>query len=131
MRVLMFGLVAVFLDGCGPTQPPPSTRTTGAVVRGTATDIPVYDEQLAGPPIDRSQLGPAFQEIIGKFDPSDAIEAYKQKHGHYPKDYAEFKSGVMEPNDMKFPERLPAGFQVQYDEPNHRVVIVKPKSGRR
>ena len=131
MRILMFGLVAAMLDGCGPTQPPPSTQKTGAVIRATATDIPIYDEKLAGPPIDPAKFGPAIQELVGQFDPSEAIEAYKQEHGHYPRDYAEFKSGVMVPNDMKFPEKLPAGFQVQYDEQNHRVVIVKPKSPRR
>jgi hypothetical protein len=130
MRVLTFALVAMLFEGCEPAQPPPSTRTTGAVIRATATDIPIYDEKTSGKPLDPAAFGDSIQELAKQFDVTEPIEAYKNEHGHYPKDYAEFKSGVVIPNEITFPERLPAGVQVQYDEANHRVVFVRPRRRR-
>lgn len=127
MRVLIFAVLALSLDGCEPAQPPPSTRTTGAIVRATATDIPVYDEKTSGHPLNPADFGSAVQEVAGQFDLTEAIEAYNLEHGHYPADYAEFKSGVVVPNNIKFPEKLPMGVQLQYDEANHRVVFVRPR----
>ncbi|MEZ6075505.1 MAG: hypothetical protein R3C56_07485 [Pirellulaceae bacterium] len=58
---------------------------------------------------------------------TEEIEAYNKANGHYPADYAEFKSGIIEPNNIQFPSNLPGGFQLQYDEANHKVVVVKKK----
>jgi hypothetical protein len=130
MRVLTFALVAVLLEGCEPAQPPPSTKTTGAIVKATATDIPIYNEKTSGKPLDPAAFGDAIKDLAMQFDVTEQIEAYKNEHGHYPRDYAEFKSGVVIPNDITFPEKLPMGVQVQYDEANHRIVFVRPRSGR-
>ena len=42
----------------------------------------------------------------------------------YP-DYDEFMSQVVKKNDMWFPV-LPAGAKYQYDEKNHKLVVIKP-----
>ena len=100
----------------------------GRFVVTDATDIPVYDETKSSKPFDPSKYDSSIQDMFEQFDATEEIEAYKQETGHYPKDYAEFKSGVVEPNELKFPSKLPMGLEVQYDEANHCIVVVKPKA---
>lgn len=130
MRVL---ICAIFLtpisQGCGEGQTPPETQPQGMVVRGNADDIPVYDPKTSGKIVDPQKFGESYARAFRQFDAAVQIEAYNSEHGHYPKDYAEFKTGVIEPNNLKFPDNLPMGFQAQYDVENHRVVIVSGKQG--
>jgi hypothetical protein len=129
MRYLICGVALLVGQGCGEHQPEPvrEVRSGGKISR-TATDLPIYDPATSGPIVEPSRFGPEFVKRWKQVDPTEHIEAYNAKHGHYPADYAEFKSGVIEPNNLGFPENLPLGMQLQYDEANHKVVVVNTKA---
>ncbi len=112
--------------GCTESQSPVGEVKTGGVVEGDTTDLPVYDK-ANGPTVDISKFPEEYRMLFKQIDPTPQIEAYNKANGHYPADYAEFKSGIVEPNNIKFPSKLPAGMQLQYDVANHKVVIVKKK----
>lgn len=121
---LVCTLLFVGLQGCGQQQTGPSDGQPLARVNKSASDIPVYDEAKHGTPMDPANMTKNALQVWEKIDPAPQIEAYKEETGDYPRDYAEFKSGVLEPNDIKFPENMPGGLIFAYDEANHKVVLV-------
>ena len=128
MRAVQCAVMLCLFSSCGPSQTPPNPNANGAYVATDATDIPIYDEAKSSKPFDPSKYDSSIQDMFEQIDVSEEIEAYKQETGHYPKDYVEFKLGVVDPNGLKFPSKLPMGLEVQYDEANHRIVVVKPKA---
>lgn len=133
MTYMNWGLtivVAISFVGCTKTQAPVSEPKSGGVVRGDTSDLPVYTK-AAGPTVDITKFPSGIQQLFKQIDPAPHIEEYKETHGRYPADYAEFKSGIVEPKKLKFPSKLPAGMQLHYDENNHRVLIVKVTKGKR
>lgn len=127
MRVICWSLALMLLAGCGPAQTPPNPNASGMTVKATASDIAIYDPATSGQIVDPAKLGASYAKAAANFDAVEEIEAFHKEHGRYPEDYAEFKSGVVEPNGLRFPDNLPFGYTVQYDEKNHRVVIVSGK----
>ncbi len=126
-NLVLAAFVLVSCNACTKSQAPVGEAKSGGIVRGDSTDIPIYSK-ASGPTVDISKF-PADIQLMFKqqVDVTPQIEAYNKANGHYPADYAEFKSGVVEPNHIKFPSNLPGGFQLQYDEGNHKVVVVKKK----
>ncbi len=121
--ILVAGLLAA-TTACSKPQTPVSEPKNGGIVRGDATDLPIYNKS-SGSVVDITKFPADVQQLFKQIDPAPHIEAYHKAEGHYPADYAEFKSGVMEPNNLKFPSKLPGGMQLQYDEAGHRVVVVR------
>lgn len=125
-NLVLAALLLLACHGCTQSQAPVGEVKTGGIVRGDATDIPIYNKE-SGPTVDITKIPPDYQLLFKQVEHTAEIEAYNKANGHYPADYAEFKSGVIEPNNIKFPSKLPAGMQLQYDEANHKVVVVKKK----
>lgn len=117
-------LLSFCLTGCGQEQPPPSDGRSSLKLKKTATDIAIYNPTKDGEPVDTSKLPRTFRLIWEDLDPAPLIEAYNESNGHYPENYAEFKSGILEPNEITFPEDLPVPLDFRYDEANHRVVLI-------
>lgn len=130
MKQLILPLIvlSVSLAGCGRSQPPPSDGRPSAKVDATATDIPIYDPEVDGEPLDMTEFPRNFQLMWEQIDPNPYIEEFNQDNGRYPENYAEFKSGVMEPYEVKFPENMPLPLGFRYDEENHQVVVVEVRS---
>jgi hypothetical protein len=63
-------------------------------------------------------------EQVSKMSVEKVLSLYYAQHERYP-DYDEFMSQVVKKNDMWFPV-LPAGAKYQYDEKNHKLVVIKP-----
>lgn len=121
--LVAFVLLACF--GCTKSQAPVA-EVTGGVIRGDSPDLPIYNK-ASGPPMSITQIPADFRGLFKQVQYTEQIEAYNKANGHYPVDYAEFKSGVVEPNNIQFPSKLPGGVELQYDEANHKVVVVKKK----
>lgn len=111
--------------GCGRSQPPPSDGRPSAKVDGTATDIPIYNAEADGEPLDMTQFPKNIQLMWEQIDPNPHIEEFNEDNGRYPENYAEFKAEILEPNEIKFPENLPLPLGFRYDESNHKVVVVQ------
>lgn len=69
--------------------------------------------------------GPTL-ERISKMHIEHAVRLYHAEHGEYPKDYDEFMNRIIKPNNIKLPV-LPGGLEYQYDEQNHKLVVVEKK----
>ena len=65
-----------------------------------------------------------MMETVSKMSVEKVLGLYYTEHERYP-DYDEFISQIIRKNDMWFPV-LPAGAKYQYDEKNHKLVVVKP-----
>ena len=66
--------------------------------------------------------GPMLEKV-SKMGVEKVLSMYYAEHERYP-DYDEFMSQIVKKNDMWFPV-LPAGAKYQYDEKNHKLVVVK------
>jgi hypothetical protein len=64
-------------------------------------------------------------EQISKDHIDYALRLYEAEHGRYPKDYDEFMRDIIKANNIKLPV-LPAQMKYQYDEVNHKLVVVQP-----
>ncbi len=130
-RCHVAAIVLLSCLGCSQPQAPVSPPKSGGVVRGDSIDLPLYNKASGQKVVDFSSFPEDIQMMWKQIDPSPHIEAFKEKTGHYPADFAEFKSGIIEPKNLKFPSKLPGGMQLQYDEANHKVVAVKAGKGTR
>ena len=65
-----------------------------------------------------------INEQVSKMAVEKVLGLYYAAHERYP-DYDEFMSQIIKKNDMWFPV-LPAGAKYQYDEKNHKLVVIKP-----
>lgn len=65
-------------------------------------------------------------ERVSKMQIDHAVRLYYAEHGEYPQDYDEFMTRIIKANRIKLPV-LPGGVEYQYDEQNHKLVIVEKK----
>jgi hypothetical protein len=152
-RILLWA--AVGLGGCGNNQPvaqkptapaggpannaPAKPKGGGGVIgeytrhiteylpnepgwRPAKTDFE-YTDPITGP---LAAYGPTMGKISG-MTVKMRVDAYQALHGHYPRDFAEFKREVFDAKgeEMKLPA-LPGGREYRYDVANHKVVVVEP-----
>ena len=67
--------------------------------------------------------GPAMEQI-SKIEVKQAVDLFNASEGRYPKDYDEFMTRVVKPNNIKLPV-LPGGWKYAYDVENHELQVVK------
>jgi hypothetical protein len=67
--------------------------------------------------------GPMVEQI-SKIQIQQAVDLFNASEGHYPKDYEEFMTRVVKPNNIKL-ALLPAGWKYAYDVPNHELKIIR------
>ncbi len=126
-NLILVAFVLLPCFGCTKSQAPVGELKSGGIVDGDSSDLPIYNE-TAGPQVSITVFPQDIQMMFkDQVEVTPYMEAYNEANGHYPVDYAEFKSGIIEPNNLTFPSKLPAGMQLQYDEAKHEVVVVRKK----
>lgn len=81
-----------------------------------------YSNPITGP---LEMYGPML-ERISKLKIEHAVRLYHAEHGEYPQNYDEFMTRIVKANRIKLPV-LPGGLEYQYDEQNHKLVVVEKK----
>lgn len=126
-------LAAIGLVGCGGSLEE-QTKPTGSIIGKTTQDIGKFDpaegkkvsdgkveitNPITGP---LEAYGPMLEKgVLPQID--YLLELYRAEHDRYPKNYEEFMSEVIKKNDIKLPV-LPGGKKYQYDEKNHKLIVV-------
>lgn len=75
---------------------------------------PLYAMQAYGP----------IMEQVSKLGVDHAVDLFYAENARYPKDYDEFMTRIIKANNIQLPV-LPAQAEYQYDEKNHKLVVVK------
>lgn len=71
--------------------------------------------------------GPTL-ERISKMEIDRAVQFFHAENGRYPNDYEEFMTRIIKANHIKLPV-LPGKMEYQYDEENHKLVVVEKAKG--
>lgn len=134
-------LSVLLIAGCNVTAdepakaPPPPKKESKSIFGKKTQDIGKFDPD-AGRQVSDSKVritSPLFagleaygplMEQVSKMGVDRAVQVFYALQGRYPKDYDEFMSEIIKKNNMRLPV-LPAGAQYQYDEQNHKLVVVK------
>lgn len=137
MWKLFVAIPLLMVCGCGePYQPPPSKRLHGAdLTTGAVATIEPFNPDAGEKIVPLEKVGAddpnsPYGQMWSEIDPKDAIEAYKQDTGEYPKNVKEFIEEVVIPNDITFPPIIAPGLSLRYYEAEHRLILVsgaKPK----
>ncbi len=72
-------------------------------------------------------VGNAYVSIVGRSSMlliDQAMNLYKTENERYPKDFAEFQSGILKPNNIALPQ-LPYYQKYGYDEKEHKLIILE------
>jgi len=67
--------------------------------------------------------GPMMEQI-SKLGIEHAVKLFEAENGRFPKDYDEFMTEIVKKNNIQLPV-LPGGAKYQYDEAEHKLVVVK------
>lgn len=140
MRYLMLIASAFAAVGCGPPMPEedpdPPKKTEISLSNPKFTDKIGKFDPNAGREVSDSKgkysnpitgalemYGPTLEKI-SKMHIDQAVRLFEAENGRYPRDYDEFMEKIIKRNNIKLPV-LPRQMEYQYDEENHKLVVVK------
>lgn len=118
-----------------PPAPPPPAEKPKSILHQTTQDIGKYDPaaglEVVDPNVEVTNpvtgpleaYGPVVQQISG-LSIDYMVALYNAEHGRFP-NYDEFMAQIVKKNNVRLPV-LPGKLQYQYDEKNHKLVVVKP-----
>lgn len=138
---LLAGLSVVLLSGCfmDALEEQTKSKPGEGIMRKTTQEVGKYDpaaglvvsdakvratNPITGP---LEAYGPMVEQIVQlKIEP--AITMFEIQHEHYPS-YDEFMKEIIHGQNVQLPV-LPAESRYQYDEENHKLlVVVRPEGG--
>jgi hypothetical protein len=118
-----------------PAPPPAAAEQPKSILKQTTQDIGKYDP-AAGLEIVEADVevtnpvtgpleayGPMVQQISG-ISVDYMLALYNAEHGRFP-NYDEFMAQIIKKNNVRLPV-LPGKLQYQYDEQNHKLVVIRP-----
>jgi hypothetical protein len=136
LRRGVWGALLLVAGGCMPSLEEQTKKSPNSIIGKKTQDIGKFDPN-AGREVSDSKVritnpitgpleayGPMVEQI-SKDHIDYALRLYEAEHGRYPKDYDEFMRDIIKANNIKLPV-LPAQMKYQYDEVNHKLVVVQP-----
>ena len=128
----------LFLCGCMDSLDKQTQKSPNSIVGKTTQDIGQYDPN-AGQKVSDSKIhatdpitaptsayGPMLEQI-SKTHIAHAVNLFEEENGRYPNGYDEFMEKIIKANRIELPV-LPGGKKYQYDEANHKLVVVDAPS---
>lgn len=134
-------LIAAVTSGCFQPAPPPAPKpkaeeNSGSILKKTTQDIGKYDP-AAGREVSDSKIratnpvtgaleayGPMVEQI-SKMQIDGLLLGYQVEHEKWPT-YEQFMSDIVKQYNVQLPV-LPGKMEYQYDEANHKLVVVYPE----
>jgi hypothetical protein len=129
------GVALVLLAGCMESLSEQGKRDPNSIIGRKTDKIEKFDPKAkqevsdskvrADDPIlaPLQAYGPMVEQI-SKMEVQHAVDLFNASEGRYPKDYDEFMTRVVKPNNIKLAV-LPAGWKYAYDVPNHELKIIR------
>lgn len=114
------------LAGEGQLAKPKTTDEIAQFDPAAGNEIVDSDVKISNPITGALEAyGPLKQQISG-LAVTQSVKMFRATEGRYPKTHEEFKSKVIQANQIRLP--VPGdGLQYQYDVENHRLVVVRLK----
>jgi len=134
-RTLFSLVLALSLCGCMKSLEDQTKKSEGSIIGKTTQDVGKFDPNADNKVSDSkvtidnpvtgalSAYGPMLEQIE-KTHIKHAIDLFEATEGRYPKDYDEFMEKIIKANNINLPV-LPGGKKYQYDEANHKLVVVE------
>jgi hypothetical protein len=129
------GLAMALLAGCTESLSDQAKKDPNSIIGRKTDKIEKFDPKAkqevsdskvrADDPVlaPLQAYGPMVEQI-SKMEVDHAVELFNASEGHYPKDYDEFMTRVVKPNNIKLPV-LPGGWKYAYDVPNHKLEVIR------
>ncbi len=118
-------------------QPPPRPNQSGPIIgqrtneiRNAAPELQKGGAKVASTKIKSDPIpivGNAYVSMIGRLaidNMKHAVDLFKAENDRYPKDYDEFMTAIIKPNNIALP-KLPVYQEYAYDEKEHKLIILE------
>ena len=133
-RAALVLMLLPILSGCMESLEKQTQKSPNSIIGKTTQDIGQFDP-AAGAKISDSKIhatdpitaptsayGPMLEKI-SESSIKQAVELFQAENGRYPQNYEEFMEKVIKANQIRLPV-LPGGKKYQYDEANHKLVVI-------
>jgi len=134
VRILVCLTIPFLLCGCLESLEKQTQKSPDSIVGKKTQDIGQFNP-AAGQVVSDSKIhatdpitaptsayGPMLEQI-SKSHIEHAVRLFEAENGHYPANYNEFMEKIIKANNIQLPV-LPGGKKYQYDEANHKLVVV-------
>ncbi|HEY0983171.1 MULTISPECIES: hypothetical protein [unclassified Schlesneria] len=135
VRKLYTLTLPVLLSGCMENLEKQVEKSPNSIINKTTQEVGKFDPAAAQTVSDSrihatdpltaptSAYGPMLEQI-SKSSIESALRLFEAEHGRFPANYDEFMEKIIKANNIKLPV-LPGNKQYQYDEVNHKLVVVE------
>jgi hypothetical protein len=140
-KSLIMLAIVLSLSGCLQSLEDQTKKSDSSIVGKTTQDVGKFDPTASNTVSDSkikatdpitapvSAYGPMLEQI-SKTQIKQAVDLFQATNERYPKDYDEFMEQIIKANNIQLPV-LPGGKKYQYDEENHKLVVVDaPAEGK-
>ena len=138
--ILMLCAVGLGLCGCSKTIEEQTKKSPNSIMGKKTQDVGKFDpnakQEVSDSKVraDNPVTGPLqaygpMLEQISKSHIEHAVNLFNASEGRYPKDYDEFMTRIIKENNIQLPV-LPFGHKYQYDEANHKLVVIVPPEAK-
>ena len=134
-RSLVSLALALTLCGCMESLENQTKKSPNSIIGKKTTDIGKFDPNAGNTVSDAtihatdpitapmSAYGPMMEQI-SQIQIVPAINLFQAENDRYPKDYDEFMEKIIKANNIELPV-LPGGKKYQYDEAEHKLVVIE------